>query len=149
MLMFVIQDQPHSAGTDLRRKPVACLIAHGSILSRVGASGKPGAVHDERPMVSYIEGPSHFVRPTSKELFRLCDIVIAKYPKLGPRRSLRGLLDDELTDHFRNGFAWAFERLGFIARTEKPDTRYYVTHWANEAKDWLAVHRPGHCGDIG
>src|SRR3954447_25800772 len=44
MLMFVIQHQPYSAGTDLRRKLVACLIAHGSILSRVGASGKPGAV---------------------------------------------------------------------------------------------------------
>src|SRR3954470_2372163 len=47
MLMFVIQHQPYSAGTDLRRKLVACLIAHGSILSRVGASGKPGAVQAE------------------------------------------------------------------------------------------------------
>jgi hypothetical protein len=40
----VIQHQPHRAETNLRRKSVACLIAHGSILSRVGASGKPGAV---------------------------------------------------------------------------------------------------------
>ena len=45
MLMFVVQHQPHRTGTDLRRKLVACLIAHGSTLSRVGASGKPGAVH--------------------------------------------------------------------------------------------------------
>src|SRR3954447_3999689 len=41
MLMFVIQ---HRAGTDLGRELVACLLAHGSTFSRVGASGKPGAV---------------------------------------------------------------------------------------------------------
>src|SRR5216684_7600352 len=45
MLMFVVQDQPHSARTDLRRKLVACLLAHGSTFSRVGASDQPGAVH--------------------------------------------------------------------------------------------------------
>src|SRR3954453_9013695 len=45
MLMFVIQHQPHRAGTDLGRELVACLLAHGSTFSRVGASGKPGAVH--------------------------------------------------------------------------------------------------------
>src|SRR5882672_2867787 len=45
MLMFVIQHQPHRAATDLRRELVACLLAHGSTFSRVGASGKPGAVH--------------------------------------------------------------------------------------------------------
>src|SRR4051794_31570975 len=47
MLMFVFQHQPHRAGTDLRRELVACLLAHGSTFSRVGASGKPGAVHFE------------------------------------------------------------------------------------------------------
>src|SRR5262249_58136472 len=44
MLMFVIQHQPHRAATQLRRELVACLLAHGSTFSRVGASGKPGAV---------------------------------------------------------------------------------------------------------
>src|SRR5438094_4449223 len=48
MLMFVIQHQPHRAGTDLRRELVACLLAHGSTFSRVGASGKPGAVQYDR-----------------------------------------------------------------------------------------------------
>src|SRR5437868_5393786 len=52
MLMFVIEDQPHRAGTHLRRKLVACLLAHGSTFSRVGASGKPGAVH----RVLYVDG---------------------------------------------------------------------------------------------
>jgi hypothetical protein len=42
--LFVIQHQPHRAATDLRRELVACLLAHGSTFSRVGASGKPGAV---------------------------------------------------------------------------------------------------------
>src|SRR4029077_13350876 len=50
MLMFVIQHQPHRAGTDLRRELVACLLAHGSTFSRVGASGKPGAVHPPKKM---------------------------------------------------------------------------------------------------
>jgi hypothetical protein len=44
MLMFVLYDQPHRARPDLRRKLVARLLAHGSTFSRVGASGKPGAV---------------------------------------------------------------------------------------------------------
>jgi Holliday junction resolvase len=44
----VIQHQPHRAGTDLRRELVACLLAHGSTFSRVGASGKPGAVHSDQ-----------------------------------------------------------------------------------------------------
>jgi hypothetical protein len=45
MIMFVIQYQSHRAGTVLRRELVACLLAHGPTFSRVGASGKPGAVH--------------------------------------------------------------------------------------------------------
>ncbi|WP_411278385.1 hypothetical protein, partial [Falsiroseomonas sp.] len=32
---------------NLRRKPVRCLLRHGPILSILGASGKPGAVHSE------------------------------------------------------------------------------------------------------
>src|SRR4051812_10065105 len=40
----LIQHQPHRAGMDLWRGLVACLLAHGSTFSRVGASGKPGAV---------------------------------------------------------------------------------------------------------
>src|SRR4029079_19565291 len=47
MIMFVIQYQSHRAETDLRRELVACLLAHGSTFSRVGASGKPGAVQLE------------------------------------------------------------------------------------------------------
>ena len=42
---FVIQHHPHRAGADLRRKLVRRLACHGSTFSRVGASGKPGAVH--------------------------------------------------------------------------------------------------------
>src|SRR5437870_6956053 len=55
MLMFVIEDQPHRAGTHLRRKLVACLLAHGSTFSRVGASGKPGAVQTAPPSVNLLQ----------------------------------------------------------------------------------------------
>ena len=46
MLMFVIENQPHRAAPDLRRKLVRRIAHGGSTFSRVGASGKPGAVHD-------------------------------------------------------------------------------------------------------
>ena len=104
---------------------------------------------DERPLMSYLTPPSNFVRPTEKELRRLADIVVGKYPKLGARKSLRGLLGDEFDADFRDGFAWAFERLGFIGRTQEPDKKHYVEHWLNETKDWLAMYRPNHCGNIG
>ena len=44
VLALVLQHHPHRALADLRRKLVRCLACHGSIFSRVGASGKPGAV---------------------------------------------------------------------------------------------------------
>ena len=44
MIALVIDHHPHRALAHLRRKLVRRLACHGSILSRVGASGKPGAV---------------------------------------------------------------------------------------------------------
>jgi Holliday junction resolvase len=44
MFMLVIQNHPHRAGSHLRRELIRCLARHGSTFSRVGASGKPGAV---------------------------------------------------------------------------------------------------------
>jgi len=49
VLAGVIQNHPNRAVPDLRRKLVRRLACHGSILSGVGASGKPGAVHIELP----------------------------------------------------------------------------------------------------
>src|SRR4051794_41426173 len=46
VLALVVQDHPNRAGTDLGGIRGNSL-RHGSILSRVGASGKPGAVHVE------------------------------------------------------------------------------------------------------
>jgi len=40
----MIQNHPHRTGSHLRRELVRCLACHGSTFSRVGASGKPGAV---------------------------------------------------------------------------------------------------------
>src|SRR5215467_1703784 len=56
MLVFVIEDQPHRTGTDLRRKLVACLLVHGSTFSGVGASGKPGAVHQSSALAYHVTG---------------------------------------------------------------------------------------------
>src|SRR5208282_5488778 len=44
MFMLVIENHPHRAASHLRRELVRCLACHGSTFSRVGASGKPGAV---------------------------------------------------------------------------------------------------------
>jgi hypothetical protein len=48
VLAFVIQNHPHRAGADLGRKLVRRHACHGSTFSRVGASGKPGAVQSPR-----------------------------------------------------------------------------------------------------
>src|SRR6202007_570994 len=45
MLAFMIQHHPHRTLADLRRKLVRRRTRHGSTFLRVGASGKPGAVH--------------------------------------------------------------------------------------------------------
>src|SRR5438874_11586497 len=47
VLGLVVQDHPNRASTDLRGIWGNSL-RHGSILSRVGASGKPGTVHFDR-----------------------------------------------------------------------------------------------------
>src|SRR4051812_5636893 len=45
VLAGVIQNHPNRAAPDLRRKLVRRLACHGSVLSGVRASGKPGTVH--------------------------------------------------------------------------------------------------------
>lgn len=97
--------------------------------------------------ITQIVEPSSFVRPTEKELRCLYDIVLAKYPRLGPRLSSRSA-DQEKEEYF-DGFIWSFERLGYIGRLGAPDTRRYVNHWVEETKDWLRLHRPAHRGNIG
>jgi hypothetical protein len=44
---LVLQNHPHGTLAHLRRKLVRRLVRHGPILSRVGASGKPGAVQTD------------------------------------------------------------------------------------------------------
>jgi hypothetical protein len=44
VLALVIQNQPHRTGADLGRKFVRCFAHNDSTFSRVGASGKLGAV---------------------------------------------------------------------------------------------------------
>ena len=46
VLRLVIKHHPNGSIPHLRRKPVCRWLAHCSILSRRGASGKPGAVHE-------------------------------------------------------------------------------------------------------
>ena len=60
MFMLVIQNHPHSAGSHLRRELVRCLAYHGSTLSRVGASGKPGAVQSGAGAASVAEAGNAF-----------------------------------------------------------------------------------------
>jgi hypothetical protein len=103
--------------------------------------------YEQGVRITQLVEPSNFVRPTEKELRKLYDIVLAKYPQLVPRLSARWA-DDERREHF-DGFVWSFERLGYVGRTSAPDTRRYVNHWVEEAKDWLRLHRPAHSGNIG
>ena len=86
-------------------------------------------------LVTLVEEPSGFVRPRRKELRQLYEIVLSKYPQLGPHKSYThhwaSVSDDE---HFQ-GFVSAFERLGFIGRTAAPDTKHYVDFWVSDCKE--------------
>src|ERR1700683_4266883 len=48
MILLVLENQPNRARAHFRRKSVRCLACHRSTFSRLGASGKPGAVHYTR-----------------------------------------------------------------------------------------------------
>src|SRR6202035_5334391 len=48
MILLVLENQPNRARAHFRRKSVRCLACHRSTFSRLGASGKPGAVHFRR-----------------------------------------------------------------------------------------------------
>ena len=58
MLALVVQHHPHRAGMDFRRIQWGAL-RHSSILSRAGASEKPGAVQVQRPMPPRASCPQH------------------------------------------------------------------------------------------
>src|SRR6202042_3154610 len=45
MILLVLETQPNRKRAHFRRKSVRCLACHRSTFSRLGASGKPGAVH--------------------------------------------------------------------------------------------------------
>ena len=45
MILLVLENQPNRARAHFGRKPVRCLACHRSTFSRLGASGKFGAVH--------------------------------------------------------------------------------------------------------
>src|ERR1700733_12645358 len=47
MILLVLENQPNRARAHFRRKSVRCLACHRSTFSRLGASGKPGAVQSE------------------------------------------------------------------------------------------------------
>lgn len=99
--------------------------------------------------VTQLVEPSSFIRPTRKELSELLAVVVAKYPKLGPPKTMLGRNDGLEAEDFAAGFEWAFERLGFIGRAAVPDTKHYVGHWVEECKEWLRLHRPAHRGSVG
>jgi hypothetical protein len=91
---------------------------------------------------------SNFVWPTPKELRKLYDIVLGKYPQLGPYKDITNPMGSVTADEHFDGFCSAFERLGYIGRSAAPDHKHYVSHWAFEAVEWLRLHRPGFQGNV-
>ncbi len=66
----MIENHPDRAGPNLGRKPVRRWLAHRSILSRVGASGKPGAVHPTGHLDFVLAALFHHLRPDLGRLDR-------------------------------------------------------------------------------
>jgi hypothetical protein len=140
--------------TDNRIAEIEAKIASAQVelaaLKAGGAAPLPQPVRgrDEGPRVVLIEDRTTFVRPTLNELRKLYEIVCSKYPQFRPAIVSGRFADQDAAECFA-GFEWSFERLGHIGRLGAPDTRRYVDHWVEEARDWLRLHRPSHGGNIG
>jgi hypothetical protein len=73
VLALVLQNHPDRPLADLGRKPVRRPACHGSSLSRVGASGKPGAVQSCSPTASWSQLAETTINGPQRCLHRLSD----------------------------------------------------------------------------
>jgi hypothetical protein len=78
---------------------------------------RPAGLDRNRPLVTVLAEETKFVRPTTRELHRIYDVVLGKYPQLGPHKSVKHSWASVSEAEHYAGFASAFERLGFIGRT--------------------------------
>jgi hypothetical protein len=98
---------------------------------------RPADPDKNRPLVTILALDTKFVRPTARELRELYTIVLTKYPQLGPYKSVANPIASVSDSEHYDGFVAAFEYLGHVRRAVEPDHRFYVTHFVEEAKDWL------------
>lgn len=73
-----------------------------------------------------------FVVPTTDELQRLYEIVMAGYPQLAPR--------GQQTNEGFDGFRRAFIRIGHLGR-DKLNDKYDLLSWVGDAAIWLRDHQ--------
>jgi hypothetical protein len=64
--------------------------------------------------------------PTDDQLRKLLALVRTAHPRFTSD-------DPDFFDCFRSAFIW----LANVRRTEKPNTKYYLTHWSDTAEGWL------------
>ena len=87
VLALMVQNHPHRAVADFRRIG-GCTLRHGSILSRVGASRKPGAVqnlggdHGGAPLVAVVDH-LHQIAPLRGGQLRHGEVVQDEHADLG------------------------------------------------------------------
>src|SRR6516162_2202946 len=106
---------------------IAALKAGGPITPVDQPPQRPVDPDRTRPLVTVLPELTKFVRPTARELRQLYEmVVLGKYPKLGPHKSVAHAWTSVSEGEHYAGFASSFDRLGFIGRTVQPDRRRYL-----------------------
>jgi hypothetical protein len=73
--------------------------------------------------------------PNDQQMCQLAEIVLAKYPKLGPDTS-NARWRDMNVEEFHRGFCASFRRIASLNRTDEFNTKRGIRHFVDEAEDW-------------
>ena len=139
---------------------------HAALGKRIAnlESGKSASKPADEPRgvtITYPVPPSTLVMPSDEQLHKLLDIVLACYPRLGPRIELsfmqkltlrnatpetaRTITPDKeaIEAAFFENFRACFVAIGGMKITEEPDRRHFVGFHCDNARAWLksfAIH---------
>ena len=76
--------------------------------------------------------------PSDEQLRRLAEVVLAKYPKLGPDLSNPRWADMN-RDEWDFGFRASFRRIASLNRTDEFDIKRGIRYFVDEAEEWLRL----------
>lgn len=109
-------------------------------IARKATEARPAAqpVQPEGASVRTVIEPAKIAMPTTSELRKLLDVVLAAYPKLRTWSPGDRYANQDAAEFFRH-FSSAFWFVAGKGRTDGVDEKHSVAWWAGEASDWCAL----------